>query len=425
MIKSNFKILSLLLLYMGFCLCTAAQTLTIDEAWAQAANNYPAIKKLDLIKKATAYSMQNVSTSYLPQLSIGGQATYQSAVTKVPVTMPNIKEMSKDQYRIQADVSQLIYDGGIVKAQKDILKAGEAVQLQSIEVTMQQVKERVAELYFGILLFDEQLVQYRLRKETLEASLQKAEALLENGVNFKSNVNELKAEILNADMGAIEMRSEQRGFKDMLALMTGNEIADAVVFVKPAIIHTNGILARPELRLFEFQKNTFDAQKKKLQSEWMPKVSAFAQGGYGRPGLNMLDNSFQPFAIGGIRLSFPINSLYTYKNNLKIIDINKQQIDADKETFVLSTNAMLKKQQKEIDKFQLLMKEDDKLVALRQSITQAAQAQLDNNVITVTEFITKLNAEYLAKQTKMLHQLQLLKSSYNYQITSGGAVTGQ
>ena len=396
-----------------------SQVITLEEAYQLARDNYPAIQKEGLIKKSTAYSLQNANKSYLPQFSLAGQATYQSDVTRIPVNLPGVKEMSKDQYRIQAEITQLLYDGGAVNAQKEMLKANESTQLQLIEVTMQAVRERITDMYFGVLLMDEQLAQYKLRRENLEAALKKAEAAYSNGAGFKSNVNELKAELLNADMSATEIKADQKAFKDMLGLILGKPISDNFRFEKPSAVATPNLVKRPEVKLFDLQKIALDAQKKKWRADWMPKISAFAQGGYGRPGLNMLDNDFNPYAIGGIRLSFPINNMYTWKNNVKMLEINKQQLEADKETFLLNNNATLAKQQMDQEKYAALISEDDKIIELRQEVAKSAQAQLDNNVITVSEFINKLNAAHLARQLKYLHELQLLKAKFNYFNTSG------
>ena len=397
-----------------------AQTFTLNDAFELARKNYPAIQKNELIKKTTEYTLQNVSKAYLPQVSVSGQATYQSEVTKIPIAMPGIKEMSKDQYRIQAEISQLLYDGGNIKAQQELIKANETVQEQAIEVTMQNVNERITDMYFGVLMLDEQLKQNNLRRESLNSALKKAEAAYANGVTYKSNVNELKAELLNVDMGDIEIKSNQRAYKDMLGEMVGQPIDEAYTFTYPENISIEALtLNRPEIKLYDAQKNVHEAQKKKYNADWMPKISAFVQGGYGRPGLNMLSNDFSPFAMGGIRLNFPINSLYTYKNNIKIAELSQQQLDVDKENFILNNNLQLKQKEREIEKYAALINEDDKIIELRQSVTQSAQAQLDNNVITVSEFISKLNAEHLARQTKYLHQLQLLKAKYNLSKTSG------
>ena len=421
MIKSIDKIIKIFVAisFILFAQPAFTQQLTLEDAWQLAKVNYPLIKKNEMIKESAKFSLQNVGKAFLPQFTINGQATYQSDVTSIPIAMPGINEMSKDQYRLAGEVSQLLYDGGSVNAQKEILKATEAVQLQNIEVSMQSVKERITDIYFGILLLEEQLAQTKLRRSSLEAALKKAEAAYKNGVSFKSNVTELKAEILAVNMNDIEIISERRAYMEMLSKITGEPIQGNTVFVKPATLPDFNAINRPEVKFFDTQKTVYEAQKKKLQADWMPKISAFAQGGYGRPGLNMLNNNFAPFALGGVRFSFPINNVYTWKNNLKIVELNQRQLEAEKEAFLINTNATLQKQLQDQHKYEALIAEDEKLIELRQEITKSAQAQLENNVITVSEFINKLNAEHQARQIKYMHQLQLLKAKYNYLITSG------
>ncbi len=407
------------LIFLAAAHTAFAQDFSLEEAWRSARTNYPLIKKYDLIKKSTDYSLQNANKAYLPQFSIGGQATYQSDVTRIPANIPGVKEISKDQYKLQGELSQLLYDGGTSHAQKEIVKAGELAQLQNIEVNMLSVKERVTDIYFGILLLEEQLAQNKIRRETLSASLKKAEAAYANGTSYKSNVNELQAELLNVDMNAKELSSDNKAFRDMLGLLTGKTIDENTRLSKPVSFRPDENINRPELKLFDLQKSVYDAQKKKLQADWMPRLSAFVQGGYGRPGLNMLDNNFNLFAMGGLRLAFPINNLYNWKNNVKMTELNKRQLDTDKEIFMINTKTTLQKQLRDQEKFTALLGEDDKIIALRQEVMKAAEAQLDNQVITVSEFINKLNAANLASQTKFLHELQLLKSIYTYQNAAG------
>ena len=396
-----------------------SQTLTLEEAFQLARQNYPLVQKQGLIQQSTKYSLENASKAFLPQLSFSGQATYQSDVTRIPVAMPGVKEMSKDQYRVQGEVSQLIYDGGAIKNQKDLLKANEAVHLQNVEVSLNSLKERIAQLYFSVLLFDAQLKQRDIFKQNLSSALKKTEENLKEGTTFKSSVNELKAEIINADITEIEIRSDRKGYKDMLALLIGRPLGDETQFMVPAQPVIAETLNRPELKLFDLQKKAIDVQEQKLQTDWMPRVSAFAQGGYGRPGLNMLDNNFSPFAIGGVRFSFPLGSLYTLKNNKAIMNINRKQVEADRETFILNTRASLQKENADVAKYRELMKQDDEVIALREEVTKSAQAQLANGVITTNEYINKLNAENLARQMKNLHMVQLLKAQTNYQTIAG------
>jgi outer membrane protein TolC len=312
-----------------------------------------------------------------------------------------------------------MYDGGIIKNQKELLKANEAVQLQNTEVNLHTVKEKIAQLYFSVLLFDAQLKQHHIFKQNLIAALKKAEANLREGTTFKSSVNELKAEILNADMSETELRADRKSYKNMLALFIGKSLSDDTEFSIPQQLDILEELKRPELKLFNLQKDALDLQTQKLKTDWRPRFSAFVQGGYGRPGLNMLENNFSTWAIGGLRLNFPINNLYTLKNNKTILDLNRKQIEKDEETFILNTKAALQKNSSDIEKYQVLMKQDDEMILLREEIAKSAEAQLANGVITTNEYISKLNAAHLARQMKNLHLIQFLKAKTDYQTTAG------
>jgi outer membrane protein TolC len=407
-------------IFILFSQLCVAQTLTLEEVFQLARQNYPLIQKQDLIQQSTKYSLENAAKLFLPQFTINGQATYQSEVTQIPINMPGVKALSKDQYRLQGEISQLIYDGGIIKNQKELLKANEAVQLQNTEVNLYAVKEKMAQLYFSILLFDAQLKQSNILKQNLIAALKKAEANLKEGIVFKSTVNELKAEILNTEMSETELRSDRKSYKEMLALFIGKSLNDDAEFIMPQQAEiSQKEIKRPELKLFDLQKNTLNLQEQKLKTNWHPRLSAFVQGGYGRPGLNMLNNNFSTWAMGGLRLNFPLNSLYTLKNDKTILDLNRKQIEKDEEIFLLNTKVSLQKENNDIEKYQELIRHDDKMILLREEIAKSAEAQLANGVITTSEYINKLNAENLARQMKNLHIIQLLKAKTDYQITVG------
>lgn len=421
MIKSVDKMKKLLtiLMLLVFSQQSFSQHITLEESIELARQNYPGIQQKGLIQKSVNYSLENASKAFLPQLAFNGQATYQSDVTRIPIVFPGVKEMSKDQYRVQGELTQLLYDGGVIKNQKALLKANEAVQLQNVEISLNTLKERIAQLYFSILLFDAQLKQRSLYRENLVSALKKAEENVKEGTATKSSVNELKAEIINADMTDTEIRFDYKAYKEMLGLLIGKPLGDHTEFLMPQQAPIISGIKRPELKLFELQKKSIDVQAKKLQSDWMPRVSAFIQGGYGRPGLNMLDPDFAPFAIGGLRFNLPLSNLYNYKTNMSIMEINRRQIDVDRQTFILNTNASLQKEKSDILKYLELMQQDDELIALREEITRSAQAQLNNGVITTNEYINKLNTENLARQMKNLHRIQLLKAQTTYKIIAG------
>jgi outer membrane protein TolC len=418
-------------LFKAMCCClllfstkATAQVLTIEECFTLARQNYPLIKQHDLIVRSSRYSVENAGKLYLPQLTISGQATYQSQTINFGDVLPPLPgltppELSKDQYKIQAEISQQLYDGGVSKYQKESSRANEAIQQQQLEVNLYAIKDRVTQLYFAILLMEAQLKQNRLRKADLQSAADKAQAALANGVAYRSNVDELKAEIVNTDMAATEFSANRKAYMKMLAVFINQPLGDSTTLTYPAPVAPQQGIQRPEITYYDIQKQAFDVQEKQLSSNYLPKLNAFFQGAYGRPTLNIVDNKFGPWWVGGVRLNWSLGSLYSLKNNRQQLDISRQNLDISKETFLFNTNLTLRQQNQDIEKYAALMEQDDDAITLRSSVRKSAQAQLDNGVITVHEYISQLNAENLAKQSRILHSIQLLQAQYNYKNTSG------
>lgn len=404
-----------------------SQPLSLDACYQMARSNYPLIKKMDLVGKSSTFSLENISKAFLPQLNVTGQATYQSQTVSFSealgginlpggISLPNI---SKDQYKVQADVSQLIYDGGNVKNQRAFIMAGQTVQQQQIEVALYAVNERINQIYFSILLMEEQLKQNAIRKSDLQGAADKTEAALKFGTAFRSNLDQLNAEIVNVDMVAIELTANRTAYLKMLELFIGKPLQEDTVLEKPQSYTPSADIQRPELKLYDFQKLLVDAEEKKLKTDYMPKLSAFAQGAYGRPSLNFISNKFSAWYLVGARLNWNLGSLYTLKNNRHNLDISRSQVEADRETFLLNTNLSLRQQDGDIDKYNQLIARDARMIELRTSVKKSAMAQLENGVITTHDYIAHVNSENQARQTLVLHQIQLLQAQYKARYLTG------
>ena len=420
------KTITILLASIGFnALGQVPAHLSITEAYQLARKNYPLIKQKDLITKTKEYAVSNAAKGYLPAFSVNGQATYQSTVTTFPFTIPipgfTIPQYSKDQYKIYAQVDQILYDGGLISNQKQTAETNEAIQQQNIEVELYALYDRVNQLFFGAILLNEQLKQNALLKGDIQNGVDKAKALVVNGTAYRSSVDELSAQLLQADQQRIELAAAKKAYLDMLALFIGKPIDYNTLFDQQATLMplASDSLSRPELRFFDTQKKTYDLQEKQLTTQLMPKLGLFAQSGYGRPGLNPLSNEFAWYAIGGLRLSWNFGSLYTLKNQRHLIDIGRETLDVQKETFLFNTQLAQKQQINTIGKYAELVKNDDAIIALRQSVKNAASAQLENGVLSTHDYINQVYAEDQARQNRILHQVQLLQAQYNYQSTIG------
>ncbi len=413
----------LLIFCLFFSQYAFAQTITLEQVQQKAKQQYPLIKQKGLIKQVKDISIENLRKGFLPQLSLNGQATYQSEVTTVKIPFPGvtIEPLSKDQYKLVADVNQMIYDGGLLKQQTAMQQMNAEVEDQKIEVELYKLNERINQVYLSILYIDEQLKQTELVRKDLETGLKKIEAQVNGGVAFKSNLNLLKAELLKIDQRIIELQSSRTGLLDVLTLFTGEAYTFTTQLEKPVVQLPayDATVSRPEINLFQKQQQLLGVQNNLIKAKNLPKTSFFFQGGYGRPGLNFLENKFATYYVTGVRFNWAFGGLYTAKREKELIGLNQQIIAVQQDVFLLNTNTQLKQQQAEIDKIKKLISKDNDIIELRIKVKEAANAQLENGVITANDYLREINAEDQARQTLILHQLQLLQAQINYQTIKG------
>jgi outer membrane protein TolC len=396
-------------------------SLTIEQCYEGARQNYPLIRQRELIEKSEQYSISNATKGIFPVITINGQESYQSDVTEVPIGLPemNIDKISKHQYKIYGEAVANIYDGGLVRNQKQSIRETARIEEQKLEVELYKLKDRINQLYFGILMIDAQMDQNELLKADIARGIEKTEAAIKEGVALKSSADALHAELLKADQRTIELRANRKAYLEMLGLMTGESLEESTVLQKPQSLVATLEINRPELRMFEYQRKAVDVQDKMINTKNLPKLAAFVQGGYGRPALNMLNNSADTYYIAGLRLNWTISNFYTSKKEKALLDITRKNIDLQKETFLYNTNLTLKSQHGELTKLQEVLKSDDDIIQLRERIKNTASAQLENGVINSNDYLREVTAEDQARQNKILHEIQLLLAQYSFQTAAG------
>lgn len=405
------------LLFVALPIAALGQSITLDECQTKAKANYPLVKQYDLIEQTAQYNISNANKGHLPQVTLSAKGTYQSQVTKLPITIPNvtIPGLSKDQYQAVVEANQVIWDGGAISAQKKITNANAEVEKQKLEVDLYALNERINQLYFGILLLKEQLRQNDILQNELQTNYNRVASYKQNGVANQSDLDALKVEQINAQQRGTELHSTQKSYFIMLSALTGLTIDTKTELIKPEInlasLNTT-VNHRPEIGLFDAQNKLFESQKELLNAGDRPKIGAFVQGGYGKPGLNMLTNAFSDFYIGGIRLSWNLSGFYTQKNNLNKIEVSKKAMDVQKETFLFNSDLKTKQQQTEIEKLKSTLANDDEIIRLRGNIKKSATTKVDNGTLTITDLIREINAEDQAKQLKSLHEIQLIMNVY-------------
>lgn len=402
---------------------TVSGQITLEECLRKTRDNYPLVRQYGLVEKTKAYTLENVAKGYLPQFSMSGKVSYQSDVTQLPFEVPGVDiTLPKDQYQVAVEVRQNLWDGGEMKMKKKRTETEANIEKSRLDVDMYALNERVNDLYFGILLLDEQLKHNALLQEELERNYKQIGAYIMNGVANQADLDAVKAEQLGARQKEIELKSSREAYLKMLSLLTGEELSSETVLTKPVPVKAVSVLSeikRPELSLLDAQAMGLNVEREALNVRHMPNIGLFVQGAYGNPGLNILKDEFSAYYVAGLRLSWNFGSLYTLKNERKSIDNKKRRLESNREVFLFNTRLEMTKQDKAITALEEQMKEDDEIIRLRTNIRRSAEAKVANGTLTVTEMLRELTNENMARQAKSIHEIQRLQNIYQLKYNIG------
>lgn len=398
----------------------AQQSITLEECYQLVNENYPLAKQLELLETQNKFDAAVISTSKLPQFHLDAQATYQSDVIEVPIPNANIESLNKDQYRATLSVNQLIYNGGLADASLKLKSAQLKTKQKQVEVNLYHLKQQINQLYFSILLAQESKLLLNAKTNQLQAKLKEVVSGIKYGVILPASDKVLKAELLKISQQSQELESNKLALIETLSSLIKVPLQHSTQFQSPLIeIHLQNDLSRPELQLFQFKKEEIENSERLIAKHNYPKLLGFATGGYGNPGLNMLDNSFQAFYTAGIKLNWNVFDWNSNEKQRQSLAINKDIVDTETEIFKLNTTIELKQQQKEIDKIEGFISSDLEIIKLREEVLQSADSQLKNGVITSSAYITELTNLFEDENTLVKHKIQLQLARANYNVING------
>ena len=420
------------LLFLSLLVCAhafvAAQT--IEECQQAAERNYPLIAQYDLIQKTTDLTIANIQKGWLPQITASAQATYQSDVTAWPDAMKNMMQqmglnmqgLKKDQYRIGIDVQQTVFDGFAIKTQKAVAREQGKVQAAQNEVNIYNVRQRVNEMYFSLLLLDKQIQLNRNLQQQLSGNEQKLASMVKNGTAAESDLQNVKAERLNVEQKLVSLASQQRMLQMMLSTFCGMEVKEVQKPSLSAAASQHAGNLRPELKALDAQLGLINAQEKALNAALMPKIGVFAQGFYGYPGYNlfedMMNHRWSLNGIVGARITWNIGALYTRKHDKAKINVQRSMFNVQRETFLFNNNLEQIQQNEDISRYRQLMANDEEIVALRSEVRKAAESKLTHGIIDVNDLVREINAENAARVQQSIHEIEMLKEIYDNKFTT-------
>ncbi|WP_027124992.1 TolC family protein [Gelidibacter mesophilus] len=396
------------------------QSITLQECYDLPTVNYPLAKQSGLLDAQNQLEKEVVSNAKLPQLSFDAQATYQSDVIEVPIPNSNIEPLNKDQYRATLSVNQLIYNGGATDASLDVKSSQLKTKQKQVEVNLYQLKQKINQLYFSILLSQETHLLLKAKQEQLQAKLSEVTSGIKYGDILPSSEKVLEVELVKINQQLTEVESNKVSLIETLSNVIGQPLSTSVLFQNTLVETVSETeLNRPELELFQLKKDEIESNEALIAKQNAPKLLGFATGGYGNPGLNPLDNSLQAFYTVGVKLNWNVFDWNSNKKQRESLSINKDLIDTETETFKLNTNTELNQQQKEIEKIEAFITSDLEIIDLRKEVLKMADSQLKNGVITSSAYITELTNLYEDENTLIKHKIQLQLAKANYNVIKG------
>lgn len=413
--KNNLVTILLLILTIS---SYAQQKLTIEECYVFAEKNYPIAKQTNFLQQKTSFEIDALNKAKLPKIDINAQATYQSDVIGLPTSLPGVEPINKDQYRATLDVNQLLYNGGMINANTKLKEAQMLTQQQLVAVNLYQLKSRINYSYMMILLWQDQRELLLAKQSTIHSKIKEVKSGVKNGAMLPSSVQVLEAELLKLEQALTENTFQRIKELQNLAGLTSTTIKENSVLERPSTtLETNGV--RPEMKFFELQQDQIEASKNIISKSNLPKLYAFGQAGYGNPGLNMLNNSFDDFYMVGLKLNWNVFDWNKSKSEKQALDIAKEIVTTEKETFETNNQMQLNELKSEISKLETIIKKDSQIILLRDKVVQSSDSQMRNGVITTSEYVTELNQLFDAKTNQKVHQTQLELAKINYQTIKG------
>ena len=401
---------------------------TLEACQQLACDHYPEIRQDDLIRQSKQYDLSNAARSWLPQVSFSAQATWQNRVPEFPSALSgmldqagvSLRGLDKDQYKVALEVNQTIWDGGQSQADRRVIEATADEHRQATEVDLYAVKGRVNDLYFGILLLEERLGQTDLTIALLQSNLDKVRSLVTNGVAMQTDADAVEAELLSVQQQRVQIEASRESYRRMLELFIGQRLAERLE--RPELVEAvSGESARPELAWIDAQQERLAAQELSVKSATRPRFGVFAQGYYGYPGLDyfagMVSTDWTWNALIGVKMSWNFGAYYTKKNRLSNLRVAKQQLDIQRDVFLFNTDLQVAEEQGNISRLRRALADDDRIVALRRSVREAAESKLRNGVIDTNDLLRKITDEASARSARSLREVELLKAIYELKYT--------
>lgn len=401
-----------------------AQT-TLDECIGWAYDNYPQIKEMSLIEMTKGIDLKNAAYAWLPHLNISGKATWQSEVVEMPMDIPGMDiNIPHDQYGLTAEFTQQIWDGGTSRSQKELAEAGAEVKKTQLETNLWSIRSRVQNVFLGIILIDKQLELNRLLRENLERSSEEVKSRMAAGVALPSDLDQVNVNILSCLQQRASLDADRKSYVKILGLLTGRDMTDVELAVPQDAVNyvddgARDFETRPEMAFYAAQLKQNEFQRRQLNTLISPKLNLSLQGGYGRPGMNMLSGDFSGYFVAGLKLQWNIGALYTRGLDKRKVNADAQKIDLTRKSFILNNSVEAEQKNNAILKARDVLEKDSEIIGLRQRIRASGEKQYREGIIKMNDYLSMLDEEYKARANESMHEVQLMMAVYDMKNTIG------
>ena len=420
----NFKYIGLALFFF-FNKMNAQSIISLDDCYRWQSENHPLIAQISAINKSEKWQVQQVSRQNWPQATLNGQASWQSDVSHIPnLPFPGlvIESPSKDQYKLNLDIAQNIYDGGMIKASKKTVQQSIALETKQVEANLYAIKEQLCRAYFGGLLAQEQVQILKYSLADLNLKKDKVEKLVKEGVAIASQALVLDANIIEIQQQIDDAEIKKRNALVFIESVTGKTLAEDAKLINPLVFpQYDKTINRPETQLLSLDMANQEYIYQLNISKNYPKVALFGQVGYGRPGLNFLSNQFDPYAIVGMRLNWNLAGMYlgSFKRERTIKDLKLEKIKALSTSVNNAYMVRADQEKNDAERMKKVIESDNELIRIRTQLVKIAETQFQQGIINSNDYTIESNALLKSQILRAVHDIQYQQSLAIYKLIIG------
>jgi outer membrane protein TolC len=414
------------LCYLSFCIGISTvsfaqqRLISLDSCIRWAKLNYPLYKQNEIYKAQSNVNIKAIQEAWLPKLNVNVQAVYQSEV--VQFNFPGITtNFPHDSYLGALSVEQTVFDGGMSRNQKEIEKISSEIEIQKNEVELYKLVDRVNQLYMGILLAKENIKMFELFQDNLNKRSVNVSVAVSNGVLLSNTLDEIEVELLICQQNIIEAKENLNALYENLSLLTGTKIDPSIELL---LVPAGGnqmfmSIMRPESTLLVMQEKLLDERYQLAFNYALPKITVGANGNYGRPGPNFINQELRFFGSANIGLKWNVSTLYGLNREKQKFDLSKKMIEIQRENLNRNIETTVTTFTSQIVALDQMMKLDASILEKKVAISAISASQFENGKITSTVYLLQLNDEMAARMKMKMHEIKRLNAWSNYNATMG------